>query len=214
MGDIALTSEDAEVFAKRNIPLSRKPHLPPSGLVTQRIRERSRARRRPRRRGRRKHRNRRRMEQKLRRKMKKWVLCDPLCIQSRCIKFVARTVAKQRLLCFRQLRQLWYHFLRNNARKLGYSYNQIYHMMRHVPLKIRTGGKHRPRSQRPKRRVRRAATAYKSRVWPFGVIPYVIQSNFSSKQSEPGGLDSGPLSNGFTAGLNLFKVYTTTRDHV
>lgn len=30
------------------------------------------------------------------------------------------------------------------------------------------------------RRVRRAATAYKSRTWPYGVIPYVIQANFSS----------------------------------
>lgn len=36
---------------------------------------------------------------------------------------------------------------------------------------------------RPKRRVRRAATAYKSRTWPYGVIPYVIQANFTSKSA-------------------------------
>ncbi|KAH9281792.1 Tolloid-like protein 1 [Echinococcus granulosus] len=34
---------------------------------------------------------------------------------------------------------------------------------------------------RPRRRVRRAATAYKSRTWPYGVIPYVIQANFTSE---------------------------------
>ena len=33
----------------------------------------------------------------------------------------------------------------------------------------------------PKQRVRRAATAYKSRTWPYGVIPYVIQANFTSQ---------------------------------
>uniref|UniRef100_A0A0X3NJV3 Metalloendopeptidase n=1 Tax=Schistocephalus solidus TaxID=70667 RepID=A0A0X3NJV3_SCHSO len=35
--------------------------------------------------------------------------------------------------------------------------------------------------EEPKRRVRRAATAYKSRTWPYGVIPYIIQANFSSE---------------------------------
>uniref|UniRef100_A0A0R3WUF4 Polyprotein n=1 Tax=Hydatigena taeniaeformis TaxID=6205 RepID=A0A0R3WUF4_HYDTA len=34
-------------------------------------------------------------------------------------------------------------------------------------------------ADQPKRRVRRAATAYKSRTWPYGVIPYVIQANFT-----------------------------------
>ncbi|VDD74489.1 unnamed protein product [Mesocestoides corti] len=38
-----------------------------------------------------------------------------------------------------------------------------------------------PEEDRPKRRTRRAATAYKSRTWPYGVIPYVIQANFSSE---------------------------------
>ncbi|KAM3183271.1 hypothetical protein ACTXT7_010677 [Hymenolepis weldensis] len=33
----------------------------------------------------------------------------------------------------------------------------------------------------PLRRVRRAATAYKSRTWPYGVIPYIIQANFTSE---------------------------------
>lgn len=37
---------------------------------------------------------------------------------------------------------------------------------------------------KPLRRVRRAATAYKSRTWPYGVIPYVIQANFTSKWHE------------------------------
>nr|VZI27763.1 unnamed protein product [Spirometra erinaceieuropaei] len=35
--------------------------------------------------------------------------------------------------------------------------------------------------EEPKRRSRRAATAYKSRTWPYGVIPYIIQANFSSE---------------------------------
>ncbi|KAM7538912.1 hypothetical protein Aperf_G00000048657 [Anoplocephala perfoliata] len=34
---------------------------------------------------------------------------------------------------------------------------------------------------RPLQRVRRAATAYKSRTWPYGIIPYVIQANFTSE---------------------------------
>ena len=91
-------------------------------------------------------------------------------------------------LSFRQLQHLWYHFLRKNARKLGYSYNQIFHMMRNVPLQIYTGD-HKPESDKPKKRVRRAATAYKSRVWLYGVIPYVIQSNFSSKYPEVLGMN-------------------------
>nr|CAH8868680.1 unnamed protein product [Trichobilharzia regenti] len=37
------------------------------------------------------------------------------------------------------------------------------------------------RSYQGKRRSRRAATAYVSRTWPNGVIPYIIQANFSSE---------------------------------
>ncbi|VEL17311.1 unnamed protein product [Protopolystoma xenopodis] len=37
---------------------------------------------------------------------------------------------------------------------------------------------------KPRRKQKRAATSYRSRTWPGGVIPYVIQSNFSSETRE------------------------------
>lgn len=46
-------------------------------------------------------------------------------------------------------------------------------------------GRYRTRRQRTEavhRRVRRAATARPERVWPYGVIPYVISSNFTGSQ--------------------------------
>ncbi|CAH8432073.1 unnamed protein product [Dicrocoelium dendriticum] len=54
---------------------------------------------------------------------------------------------------------------------------QVYqrHVDRHAALQRVTSARRRAR------RTKRAATAYVSRTWPNGVIPYVIQANFSSE---------------------------------
>ncbi|KAL3313693.1 Dorsal-ventral patterning tolloid-like protein 1, partial [Cichlidogyrus casuarinus] len=88
----------------------------------------------------------------------------------------SRFMLRDRTVRFRdrptQFWQHWINLTNNTPTNISHT---------HLPLHSSTSDLMATSAARRSRRVKRAATAYKSRTWPHGIIPYVIESNFSSE---------------------------------